>query len=179
MVKYIMAVDPGVTTGIATYNYGTQAWMTWQIPYVPIKLYEFFMPHIGSKVLTTVICERFDYRPVGKYDFGGSRAIPKVDLTAVRVIGLLELACAYAGNEIVWQSPSTINGDDGKKTGSPSVFWTDAKVKKLGLYKTTSVHSIDAVKHILHYRAFTLQETHLFEALHPGANQQNFKEAML
>lgn len=160
-----MAIDPGGTTGVATYDYHAKLWHTHQIPYEPIKLYEFFLPRVNSPVLSTIICESFDYRPVGKYDFGGSRAIPKVDLTPRNVIGILELACAYAGNDIIWQSPSTINGDDGKKTNNPSVFWTDEKVKKLGLYKPNNVHAMDAVKHILHYRSFTLGETNLFMSL--------------
>lgn len=160
----ILAVDPGGTTGVAMYSYHSKQWCTWQIPYKPIELYEFFTNWIAD-LPVMVICERFDYRPSGKYDFGGSRAIPKVDLTPRNVIGILELACAYTDVEIVWQSPSTINGDDGKKTKDPSVFWTDEKVKKLGLYKANNVHAMDAVKHILHYRAFTLHEEDLFRAL--------------
>jgi hypothetical protein len=171
VVKFIIAVDPGVTTGVATYNYYTRVWETYQIPYEPIRLYEFLRGKnaayaSGEAVRNTaVICESFDYRPSGKYDFGGSRAIPKVDLTARNVIGILELACAYNNITIVYQSPSTVNGDDGKKTKNPSVFWTDEKVKKLKLYKPSHVHAMDAVKHILHYRAFTLSETNLFTAL--------------
>jgi hypothetical protein len=176
MVEFIMAVDPGGTTGIATFNYRTRLWRTYQLPYKPIDLYECFAHLIDSyseeqdnpwQGAITVIGERFDYRPVGKYNFGGSRAIPKVDLTPRNVLGILELACAYAGIEIHWQAPADVNGDDGKKTGDPKVFWTDDKVKQLQLYKAGHVHEMDAVKHILYYRSFTLGETKLFEDLRP------------
>jgi hypothetical protein len=178
MVNAILAVDPGGDTGLADFNYFTKTWQTTVLPYEPLVLYGFFITWLRSKATNvvgpkgvTVICESFDYRPVGKYDFGGSRAIPKVDLTPRNVIGILELACAQHDVEIVWQKPSTVNGDDGRKTKDPSVFWTDAKVKQLGLYKPAHVHEMDAVKHILHYRAFTLRELKLFEALKPPALQ--------
>jgi hypothetical protein len=162
----ILAIDPGGTTGAAMYSYHSKLWHTWQILYKPIELYEFFTNWIAD-LPVMVICESFDYRPVGKYNFGGSRAIPKVDLTPRNVIGILELACAQHDVEIVWQKPSIVNGDDGRKTDNPSVFWTDAKVKQLGLYKRGHVHEMDAVKHILHYRSFTLDEQELFSELRP------------
>jgi hypothetical protein len=174
---FILAVDPGVTTGIAGYNYNLHDWYTDQLPFEPIKLYNFFMQHIGSRVMTTVICERFDYRPVGKYNFGGSRAIPKVDLTPREVIGILKLACAFAGNEIVWQAPGDVNGQQGDDKKDTEVFWTDARVKTLGLYKPAHVHAMDAVKHILYYRSFTLKENELFFPLRPGY-KGHFEETM-
>jgi hypothetical protein len=179
MINAILSVDPGGTTGLADFNYRTKTWQTTALPYEPLVLYGFFIAWLGSKGKNvTVICESFDYRPVGKYDFGGSRAIPKVDLTPRNVIGILELACAQHDVEIVWQKPSIVNGDDGRKTQDPSVFWTDEKVKKLGLYKPAHVHEMDAVKHILHYRAFTLDETKLFEPLRLGRPANFFKEVM-
>lgn len=182
MAKCIMAVDPGGTTGIATFNYYTRVWKTFQVPYRPIDLYELFQgllvgsDYPGNEVV--VIGERFDYRPVGKYNFGGSRAIPKVDLTPRNVLGILDLACDYAGIEIVWQAPADVNGDDGKKTKDPSVFWTDDRLKHLGLYKAATIHAMDAVKHILYYRSFTLKEEELFYALRP-TKITGFKETMI
>jgi hypothetical protein len=176
-VDNILAIDPGGTTGIAEFDYGTLAWKTHQFEYRPVELFEFFHHWMILRAAkdATVICERFDYRPVGKYNFGGSRAIPKVDLTPREVIGILKLAAAYTMTEIVWQAPGDVNGDDGTKTANPSVFWTDAKVKQLDLYKAANVHAMDAVKHILYYRSFTLKETDLFVALRPT---NIFKESM-
>lgn len=177
MVDKIMAVDPGGDTGVAIYHPRTGIWTTYEMAFEPIVLYEFFLEELVDFEVT-VICERFDYRPVGKYDFGGSRAIPKVDLTPREVIGILKLACAYVGNEIVWQAPGDVNGDDGKKSGDQTVFWTDDKVKKLGLYKPGHVHEMDAVKHILHYRTFKLDETDLLLKLRPGYENNTPKEVM-
>jgi hypothetical protein len=160
-MDHILAVDPGGDTGIATFDYRTGEWRTREMPYDPIALHSFFFHWMAFRKESniTIICESFNYRPVGKYDFGGSRAIPKVDLTPVRVIGILDLATRQQQRDIHWQQPSCVNGDDGKKSDNPDVFWTDEKVKKLGLYKAASVHAMDAVKHILYYRAFTLGPT--------------------
>lgn len=160
----ILAVDPGGDTGLAEFNYKTRVWQTTVLPFSPLVLYGFFTSWLLlQKPACKVICERFDYRPVGKYNFGGSRAIPKVDLTPREVIGILKLACAQHDVDIVWQAPADVN--DSK--GEASVFWTDAKVKMLGLYKPGHVHEMDAVKHILYYRSFTLGEEELFQRLRP------------
>lgn len=178
-MENILAVDPGGDTGLAMYRYADKVWKTTVLPYEPLALYGFFIIWLTYHKLTdvTVICESFDYRPVGKYNFGGSRAVPKVDLTPREVIGILKLACAQHDLDIVWQKPSIVNGDDGRKTNNPSVFWTDAKVKQLGLYKPGHVHEMDAVKHILHYRSFTLDEQELFSELRP-TKITGFKETM-
>lgn len=174
MVKRrIMAIDPGGDTGIALYDPFELEWSTYTIPFDPIQLYDFFLP----RALHIVICESFDYRPVGKYKFGNSRAIPKVDLTPREVIGILKLACAQAGREIVFQKPAIVNGDKETDPDGAKVFWTDLKVKQLGLYKPGHVHEMDAVKHLLHYRAFTLEEQELFINLRPHATG-TFKEVM-
>ena len=184
MGSSIIAIDPGGTTGIATFSYNTRLWHTFQIPYDPIRLYEFFASmldnaHDSASLLdtVTVICESFDYRPVGKYNFGGNRSIPKVDLIPRNVIGILELACAYAKQEIIWQKPSCVNGDDGSKSGDPNVFWTNDRLTMLGLYKRSQIHAMDATKHILYYRAFTKKEEYLFHALRPGKSTA-FEEGM-
>jgi len=181
-VDNILAVDPGGDTGLAEYNYGNRVWRTTVLPYEPLVLYGFFLAWIRPKKAAQsdvqIICESFDYRPVGKYNFGGSRAVPKVDLTPREVIGILKLVCAQHDLDIVWQKPAIVNGDDGKKTNNPSVFWTDAKVKQLGLYKPGHVHEMDAVKHILHYRSFTLGEEGLYKALKPSFSHYTFEETM-
>lgn len=178
----ILAVDPGGDTGLAMYSYTDKVWKTTVLPYTPLVLYGFFISWLTACATledhATVICESFDYRPVGKYNFGGSRAVPKVDLTPREVIGILKLACAQHDVDIVWQKPAIVNGDDGKKTDNPSVFWTDAKVKQLRLHKPGHVHEMDAVKHILHYRAFVRNEQELFSELRPTKSTA-FEEVML
>lgn len=169
----ILAVDPGGDTGLAMFSYPDKIWKTTVLPYEPLVLYGFFISWLTAyKGNATVIGERFDYRPVGKYNFGGSKAIPKVDLTPREVIGILKLACAQYDVEIVWQSPGDVNGKD------DAVFWTDAKVKHLGLYKPGHVHEMDAVKHILYYRAFKLSEQDLYKALKPDFSHYVFEEVM-
>jgi len=172
----ILAVDPGGDTGLAMFSYPTKTWKTTVLPYEPLVLYGFFLSWLTTyKGQATVIGERFDYRPIGKYNFGGSRAVPKVDLTPREVIGILKLACAQFDVEIIWQAPADVNGQQGGDGKDQEVFWTDERVKKLGLYKPGHVHEMDAVKHILYYRAFKLDETRLFNALRiPGI----FEEVM-
>lgn len=167
MTRYIMAVDPGVDTGIALFDYEQKKWHTTVVPYVPTRLYDLFGDLVTDHEDITMICERFDYRPKGKYNFGGSRAIPKVDLTPREVIGILKLVCMQNDIEIVWQAPGDVNGEQGKDGKDIEVFWTDGRLKLLGLYKPGHVHEMDTVKHILYYRSFTQGEESLLHALRP------------
>jgi hypothetical protein len=78
----------------------------------------------------------------------------KVDLRPVEAIGVIKLYAALNSITLVAQTPAT-----GKR------FWTDDKIKKLNLWEEGQPHAMDAMRHLLYHRTFTLGENYLLEKL--------------
>jgi hypothetical protein len=74
-----------------------------------------------------VICERFVHRQT----LG-------VDQTALEYIGVVKLFCQATETELIMQTAAIAKG-----------FWTDAKLRKTGLWMTNQRHAMDAVRHAL------------------------------
>lgn len=91
-----------------------------------------------------IVCESFLYQ-------SGRN---KVVLDPVEVIGVVKLWVTKHDCKLIMQTPAM-----GKK------FWTDDKIKKLGLWEEGQKHAMDAMRHLLHYRAFQLGHNYLLEAL--------------
>lgn len=148
-----MGIDPGGTTGFATYDCESMSWDRWQTAYRPVKLYNQINDWLAIQPLRSeppvIICERFQYR----------RNRPDADLTAMKVIGIAELAAQRLSTEFHYQQASVPNGEEG------DTFWTTNRVKHLGLWLTGMIHAMDATKHILYYRSFTLGENDLIKQL--------------
>lgn len=138
----IVAFDPGFTTGVAFYN-------EWAEPDGPYWTSEV----AGLKALWNIIHEEAPYDRVVYESFLYQRR-DKVDLRPVEAIGVIRLYCILSDIIPVAQTPA-----HGKR------FWTDDKIKKIGLWEPGKVHAMDALRHLLYYQAFQLNQTHLLERL--------------
>lgn len=134
----VLAIDPGVTTGLASNIH-----VPLLIPVRPLA-WQFsstehdsphweFLETLENYDPDVIVCERFDFR----------QAKLGVDYTAVEYIGLVKLHCEINNVPIIWQ------GQDAKSKKS---FWTDDKLKQLGLYIPGQPHAMDAQKHLLKYQ---------------------------
>lgn len=141
MSSIIIALDPGVTTGVCVYANGniTKAF-TIQADHE--ALYEFLFSYQPD----TVVYERFDYRPHQ----------PVADLYPVELIGIIKLYCQRNGVDSVPQKQ--LKGHRG--------FWTDDKLKALDLYKVGEQgHSNDATRQMLYYLTFTVGDQSFVQKL--------------
>jgi hypothetical protein len=130
-----VALDPGGTTGWAELGFvkGELTFYTLQ-----------FGPHIHLDELyrrlrmispARIVCESFQ-----------QRAVEGLDLTPVEVIGVVALyTLQQHGNcELIMQSKSSTE------------FWSNDKIKKLGLWESGKPHAMDALRHLL----TDMQRTH-------------------
>lgn len=122
----ILAVDPGKTTGLAIRS-GDDKPATWQLPVEDAV--DMCEEYLTLQPRTLVVCESFIPRP------GAKTWQPD----AVETIGVLRTLCRWHGHVFELQSPA-----DAKR------FSTDAKLKKVGWYKSTrGGHVNDALRHML------------------------------
>ncbi len=134
----IMAFDPGHTTGIVIYTGTLEKPTVTQVEGLkPLwKTLNVFQPAM-------IVYESFLYQ---RRD--------KVDLRPVEAIGVIKLYAAINRTPIMSQTPS-----QGK------AFWTDDRLKKLDLWETGQPHAMDALRHLLYYQAFKLNDKTLLERL--------------
>jgi len=52
-------------------------------------------------------------------------------------------------------------------------FWTDDKLKQIGLWVPNLGHAMDATRHVLRYRTFQLEETSLLRVFKPHVDEPN------
>lgn len=127
----IMAFDPGATTGVAIYKDG-DSWVS-----TSYRTFELtgLLP-VWDQLHTTrpdrIVCESFLYQ---RRD--------KVVLRPVEVIGVIRLYSILESVPMIEQTPA-----HGKR------FWTDDKIKKVGLWATGQTHGMDALRHLLYYQTF-------------------------
>lgn len=135
-----MAFDPGATTGVCELDMKTYDIRSYNIDQEDVHVIVWEWIHMVEP--TCIIYERFDYRPHQK----------TADLTPVEVIGVLKLYAQL--RPVVDLVPQQqLKGNRG--------FWTDDKLKNIGLYHSGEHgHSNDAVRQMLYYVTFTLQDTH-------------------
>jgi len=126
----ICALDPGVTTGLATAT---------DDHYTSFELKAGDYPHPHEMLFDTlsnlepkkIIYESFQFR----------QAQLGAVFKGVEYIGVIELYAQLKCIEVIIQSPS-----DGK------AFWDDKKLRALGVYKPGKPHANDAIRHLLTYR---------------------------
>lgn len=131
----VMAVDPGLITGVATYNPATGLCVTDEVDGGALGFAAWFRAVLGSITLTHVVVEDF--------------IITQATLTNTRqydplyIIGWLGIECFHLGIPFTKQTPS--NG---------KAFGTDDKLKHLGWYvRTPGGHRNDAARHLVTYLA--------------------------
>jgi hypothetical protein len=137
----IVALDPGGTTGWATYSAlwrpGTNkpySYEKWDCGHMgPEPHHEQLNIWLGMQRVQnyTVVCERFDDRQTGH----------KVDLIAGEYIGVVKKYCYEEEVDLVMQMP-----------GVAKPFTKNDNLKKLGLWQGTKwKHAMDAERHLLWY----------------------------
>jgi hypothetical protein len=155
----ILALDPGGTTGWALYQGGPFALM--DNPQRGIKLghigpmehhlqlKEFIETEISHDFM--LVCESFEYRRDQR---------DNVNLISKEYIGVVKrLQQERASKGTV---PLRVHFQTAAKGKG---FWTDQKIKKLGLWWPGHKHAMDALRHLLHYQAFGLNDQDLLRRL--------------
>jgi hypothetical protein len=134
MTVEIVALDPGVTTGVATYQFvnGKDIFRSFHIepriyPHPHETLYDMLCA-LGEK---TLIYEAFHFRQ------GMDGAV----FTGVEYIGVIELVGQLNCLEVVKITPS-----DGKG------FWDDKKLRAIGAHKPGHIHANDAMRVLLRHK---------------------------
>jgi hypothetical protein len=130
-----LTLDPGKTTGYCIsaldedVAYVAYDQAEWNVSDLDTMLYTLWPQHI--------ICESFEFR---------NRARAGLDLTPVRLIGIVELFAEKdkeRENRVKFQTAAQGKG-----------YFTDSKIKSLGLYKPGFQHGRDALRHFLHWLHF-------------------------
>lgn len=131
----VLAIDPGMTTGLA---YGV---ITTGKPMV-ITTDQKKMTHIElwheivSQMPEWVVCEDFEYR---------NKSRTGLILYSLELIGVCELYAAMSDNECtLWRQKASV----GKG------YYSDAHLRKHGVYVRGRPHGMDALRHLLHWYTF-------------------------
>jgi len=163
---HIIAIDPGGTTGIVWwYRNGHKVnpnqFETTQISPCNEDMGLWGVISFLDRIVTAstgriqIIGESFDFRLEERYR-------DKIDYTAAEVIGALRLWYIRGGNGSVTNVEMEFKG-----AGLGKGFWTDEKIKKVGLWQPNMRHAMDAMRHLLRYMAFQLDMVELFEPFRP------------
>ena len=134
-----IALDPGVTTGIAGYIGGVIN--TGELKVTHKYLYEYLRRTSPSEI----VYESFVYQRRNK-----------VELYPVEVIGVIKLYCQMYNVPLYVQSASQAKN-----------FITDDKIKKMGLWVKGQVHGMDALRHLLYHLIITKRDERWLNALKP------------
>lgn len=144
---YILGLDPGGTTGWCKYNSSDNTYQFDQMDTSTRDMRVDFGNRLAKVMRTyddlTILCEKFEFRKTDQHR-------DKIDYTPGTVIGIVERVYAsdytYQTQLLIMQS-----ADQAKE------FWDDDKLRRVGLWKGTGAkHAMDALRHVLYYRTFTL-----------------------
>lgn len=153
MVRYeatmrVIALDPGGTTGWATYTEYTDREPEWACAHIGpeehhVDLYEFLeIQHCRN---TTVVCESFEFRQ--------NRQRDNINLMSREYIGIVKLFGKQRNVPVVFQTAGLAKG-----------FVTDEKLKKMGLWAPGHKHAMDARRHLVYYMVNKLRRHDLVES---------------
>lgn len=139
MHRTIVSLDPGGTTGICIGELSVDQLELHvsQQQFTMHGMYDFLEKKVGNcENLCHVIYETFQYRKLSR---GG------LDLTPVKLIGVIELVRDRFEPLVTFteQSPAT-----GK------AFYSDDRLKQMGLYKPGTPHGRDAERHLMQWITF-------------------------
>lgn len=130
----IVAYDPGVTTGWATYDSDDDKYEVGQLDSSRMGVFE----HLQHLFPDVVCYEDFKYRP----------QMGHAELYSVQIIGVIETWCEM--REI---TPATT-----PTSSEAKAFWKDDKIKALGLWTKGLKHAMDALRVLLLHREKTDKE---------------------
>lgn len=133
----VVALDPGVTTGIArgiiNDHDNSVIIKYFQEAYNELELYHY----LEAERSDFLVYESFQYRP--------GKAKPSVNLRPVELIGVIKL---YGQLRLHYNSLYAQSAATGK------AFWTDDKLKAENLYDKRYRHGRDACRHLLQWIRF-------------------------
>jgi len=164
----ITALDPGGTTGVAFYDADlifnadeqpelfNEKWDTLQLTEPDHHKTLKNMLERRHVANTIIVCESFQYRrPVDA---------PAVELISVEYIGVVKLLVQERPDiQVVWQTTGKVIPPKNKNVAGG--FWTDDKLKQVRKWSAGRKHANDAMRHLLHYMAFTMGRRDLLEPL--------------
>src|SRR5690606_5009985 len=127
-----LALDPGGTTGYCLMREEPDGKHSFEQGEIKGKHHVELMDKLGEWYPNSLIVEDFIWQ-----------RRTSVDFRPVHIIGVIQLWAAMYGRDIWYQSPSDKN------------FWSNDKLKKVGLYVAGSEHARDATRHMLYWDAFT------------------------
>lgn len=137
-MRYI-GIDPGGTTGICIKigdSFTREQWPTT----TPAEYLELFhrlgKAAVGDNV--TVVMERFNFRM-------NERDRTKIDYTPAEVIGVVKF----------WVAAHGLAKLEMQMAAEGKAFWSDEKLRTIGLYLPSLPHAMDATRHVLQYISFT------------------------
>lgn len=130
MSEYIVALDPGTTTGVACHLTSTPLEDGLITQLQQDGVWDFLKArHNRHGPAMVIVYESFAYR-----------RLPKAVLTPVEVIGIIKEFGRQYKVRLVAQTPA-----QGK------FYWTDDKLKARGLWTPGKKHAMDALRHLLTY----------------------------
>ena len=109
-----------------------------------------------SDASLTIVCERFDFRKTEQFR-------DKIDYISREYIGVVKLFVQSSGSKVRLR----LQGASEAKS-----FWTDDKLRKVGLYYPGSKHIRDAVRHYLYYVSFDLKDDRYLHMLRPKSKTE-------
>lgn len=148
-LPFIMALDPGGTTGWARFDPNNTAIYCGQLCGAhQLELYDFLRSVLGNAKHSAfqqntpmqIVCESFQFRQFTGFDKS------KVELDSVEYIGVVKLFSQSYGVPVQFQTASLAKH-----------FVSDEKLKRMDWYKPTAglVHARDALRHIIYYLVVT------------------------
>ena len=134
----ILAIDPGKTTGLCFGRLDNLLRLSVvEGEYSVGAMYNLLRDFVDARPDSThVIYEDFEYRNYARMG---------LDLTPVKIIGIIELFRE-------WHEPFVSFYKQSAATGK--AFYSDAKLKELGVYEAGKRHGRDATRHLLQWANF-------------------------
>lgn len=130
-MRSLLALDPGVTTGVAVWFQGWEP-HRFDLQELPTDRVWYFLAGMGQVLRPfTIVCENFLYRADQAH----------AELEGVKVIGIVEEWCRQNNVPLELQRP-----DQAK------FFYTKDRLQKAGLWEKGKPHAMDALRHLLYYR---------------------------
>lgn len=130
--KRILALDPGGTCGWSIWV-GTELEEMGQDP--PAEFFKVLRREL-ERGIDVVVYERYVLRA------NASRAMIGSEFEVVQVIGVVRYLCKEAGVVCIGQMPAQ------------RMFFTNERLKEMGVYRRGAPHALDSVRHGLYYLAF-------------------------
>ncbi len=132
-----LGIDPGKTTGFCWAIITDKiVFMPFQQEFSLFEMYELLTSDLGTLDESYVIYESFQYR---------NQSRKGLDLTPVKLIGVIELVEQLLGNRVHFYSQTAATG---------KAFYSNDRLKQMGLYVPSTPHGLDAMRHVLQSMTF-------------------------